>query len=250
MIYLKTLEKFNIVPNFWCSEEYWEKAEWCEYSFFDLITVKDKEGNPMLPTINIKTGTIDPSYESQYSFPFQDFGFFEWKFLDYQFIYDPIEDMNNLPGNKWKTTRKNIHKISREAEKTGYCFYEPTPPIKECEKLLEIWTCNNNVEDYFDPEILIKFVLFGNNRIFLRYKDALQAILTFDENYKYINFRYCIVNNFPGLSDYTRILFRQMMSYKNKQINDGGCLGRPGLEKYKRRLNPAKIQTIKTGIIK
>ena len=245
-LYLQALERGRLIPNFWCSEEYWEKAGWEEHFIpeMGLIIIGDEEGRVMLPPM-LSDGRVailaDGSLLPWAGIP----GLHGGSFLDFQFIYSAIRSLDDLKGGVWRTTRKNINKVQRERGNiisSGYV----TPT--EAQDILIQWTQGNGIEEYNDPEVLTKYVLDGEGRIPLFYEKTqkMAALLVYDENYKYINFRYCITDNLPGTSDYVRMLFRVFMYNKGKLINDGGALGRPGLDKYKRRLNPVQIHEIRS----
>ena len=69
------------------------------------------------------------------------------------------------------------------------------------------------------------------------------AINAWDVNWKYINYRVCMVReNEPFLDEFARWLFYTDPDIikVNKLINDGGTLGCKGLERFKDKMNPKK----------
>lgn len=264
--YLETLQKFNITPNFFCSKEYWNRAGWTEQVLMDsgrsylgttetLLTVVDADNNRMLPTICESTGEIVQSVPYWIGFPGKKClladSFQDYQFQDYQFIYDSLlfctfPRLNPLQGHKWKTVRKNIHRVQREH---GHIMLKGPNSIPNLEyeqnvqALLLQWSKPKS-NKIFDPDVMINFLLHGENRILLYIESEFVGVLVWDENWKYINFRYCLVKPYPGLSDYARVLFRNIMSQQKKLINDGGSLDNKDLFQYKKRLNPVEIQEI------
>jgi len=86
------------------------------------------------------------------------------------------------------------------------------------------------------------------------YKDGkLVAINIWDENYKYINYRYCIVDRKePFLDEFVRYLFYTdlVILKTGKLVNDGGTVGNQGLEHFKDKLNPIRKRKVHSYIIK
>ena len=83
--------------------------------------------------------------------------------------------------------------------------------------------------------------------------EKLVALNIWDENYKYVNYRFCFVDHSePFLDEFVRYLFYTdlWILSKNKLVNDGGVLGRPGLEKFKDRLHPFRKRKVYSYIKK
>jgi hypothetical protein len=244
-MYLDLLKKYGIKPNFWCSEEYWEKAGWKEVFNQYWAWVEDENKKRMLPTLSIIKNSYS-ALSNEYWADFSNtlFSLSKRELLDYEFIYEPIPNIEDLPGKKWKTTRKNIHRVQKQF---GELEIKPIEPIKDSiiENFIESYLPD---EELYDPEVMIKYLLYGKNRKLLVAKNTIMGIIVWDENFKYINFRYCVVKEDPGLSDYARILFRKYIhdNYPGKLINDGGSLDKPSLYKYKERLCPLEINKIWT----
>jgi len=77
-------------------------------------------------------------------------------------------------------------------------------------------------------------------------RDDLVGFNVWDENYKYINFRYSFGRGLPYLSEYLRWAFYtdwDVLSSR-KLVNDGGSLDSSSLHKFKERLGPVEIQKI------
>lgn len=209
--------------------------------------VEDSEGEIMLPTI-FKNGTVVPTYWAGFSNIQPDFHYKrKAELLDYEFIYEPI-DIKDMIGKQWKTTRKNIHKIQREH---GELKMDGVNSItaEMISDLVDEWAqaewMDKEKDTIQDADVMTDYLLKGQNRRTLWIGNEFVGMWVWDENWKYINFRYCILKPYPGLSDYARILFR---CKANKLINDGGSLDRDELYKYKERLNPVEINKIYTTL--
>jgi len=206
--YSEMLEQLEKEPNFFLSSEYWERAGWYDSSCDEVSFV----GAPLLE-----------------------------RFFDHQFIYEPINPDNIdefLSGKQMKSVRKQYNKYRDIL--TPFYNTQDDP-----EDLLMKWV---GERDLYDPDVFVNYVFHGDNRIFIKnQKGELVALLIWDYNYKFINFRYCLVDpDYKGLSDYCRVLFRQLMylRFPTKLINDGGSLGSPTLYTYKQKLKPLKVDLL------
>ncbi len=93
---------------------------------------------------------------------------------------------------------------------------------------------------------MVKYVLEGENRWGLFANGNLVGMNIWDENYRFINYRYCIDDGAPDLNRYLRLKFytHDIIISKGKYINDGGSLGDEGLREFKMRLNPYRVYTV------
>lgn len=171
------------------------------------------------------------------------------KFLDWEYIFNPI-DFKELSGKKWETYRKNIRKWPK---RNPNWLYTGRLNLEECFKLLGYWF-EEKADNLQDAELMIKFIE-NDDDIFkkgLYNNGKLVAINIWDENYRYINYRYCFVDHCePFLDEFVRYLFytdREIVS-KGKFINDGGTIGNPGLEKFKDKLNPFRKRKVYSYVI-
>jgi len=258
--YLGELKKRNIPPNFYCSEEYFEKAGWIEdWDEENVIIIFDSsKSHIMLPVIDLDSirflsSSFYVGFSNLNSICFKEN--IKLNFLDYEFIYDPSQFIS-LSGNKWKKARKNL-KWCRED--FGKLYVYVTYGDRDQDRLkggcfLDKWVDSIEGKELYDPEVLLKYVCFGKNRLLVENnQEEVKGIICWDENWKYVNFRYCIVNNSEGrgLSDTCRVLFyRYINSIRpGKLVNDGGSLGISSLYKYKEKLNPIEINKIYGGKI-
>ena len=266
-LYLTRLQTLNLIPNFWISQEYFEKAGIKESSWvapngthYIILTQEghimfpplDQEGighnlfNVMRSYMNIWAGLPTTKPVDWYAG-----GRFVSEFLDFNFIYDP-KDFLGMEGKRWQTFRKNVRKWPRNNPMSGYRDINP-----ECERteeqireLLINWLgAMGEDTEIHDDEVLFKYAFEGQNRkgVFNRMGE-LVGLNIWDENYKFINYRFCICRNEPFLSEYMRYRFYRdpEIQAKGKLVNDGGSLDRDELERFKRKLNPIEIYDIFT----
>lgn len=256
--YLGELKKRNINPNFYCSEEYFEKAGWIEdRDEENVIIIFDfSKSNIMLPVIDLDSiRFLSSSFYAGFcnlnSVCFKED--IKLNFLDYEFIYDPSQFLS-LSGNKWKKVRKNLKWCREDFGKLDAFYTYENYDQLEIDNFLNIWVNSMEGQKLYDPEVFLKYIFFGKNRLlFKNNKGVIKGIACWDENWKYINFRYCLVNNSEGrgLSDTCRVLFYRYINacMPGKLVNDGGSLGIPSLYKYKEKLNPIEINKIYGGKI-
>jgi len=168
--------------------------------------------------------------------------------LDHEYIFDPAE-FNRMDGGKWNTFRKNVRKWPRENPEWIYTddliAWDPLPP------LMGEWL-EDRAADTEDAELMLKMVFsahHGMGKKFMyngkqtpgnSYGD-LVGVNVWDMSYKYVNYRLCIAK--PGerfLDEFMRYQFYkdEWLWLSGKKVNDGGSLGREGLERFKDKMNP------------
>jgi hypothetical protein len=236
-----------ITPNFWCSEEYFIKSGFVGRVDNHSIKITDM-GQLVFPSINLETGELDADSHWA-SFPgMKDVG----EFLDYNFIYDP-KDFMLMEGKKWSTFRKNSRKFPRRKDEEGIKLYYTKIediPVEDMNDVLLRWLEDLGDEEIHDPDVLLSYLKTGKNKaILLDEKSNIYGINIWDENYKFINYRYCVCKKSEFISEYMRRLFYTHPDIYNsgKLVNDGGSLDKPKLFKFKNRLNPVKIYKIYSG---
>ncbi len=246
--YLKLLERHQIEPNFWCSEEYFEKAGFELNNHGSLWIIKDKE-TVVFPPIHEITGSLwYPFNGMEIWSDFNNYNPFKSNksFLDYEYIYDP-KNFLSMEGGKWQTFRKNCMKwIERRLEDPSTYYYW-TYCKGDIKSVLEEWLKSNVDRIIEDDEVLLKYVFEGDHRKVLRDRNGkVYAINIWDENYKYINYRYCICRPEPFLSEYARYLFYidPIILNSGKLVNDGWVLDRPSLKSFKDKLNPVRVREV------
>ena len=243
--YLLRMKHSGIEPNFFCSSEYFEKAEF-EEEWNDLSFWYSYEGKVMLPPI--------PNYSNFYNYTNEIWTGLEgikipggWKkeFFDYEFIYDP-KNFLSMNGSEWATFRKNVRKFPNRYKKELRYFSSELYPPRKIENLFIKWLNKDEESDVYDPEIIIRYLLNGKNRYFLvDENNELLGINVYDYNWKYLNFRFSFADpTYSFLSEYLRYCFytdKTTLSY-NKLVNDGGCLESEKLYNFKLKMNPLEIR--------
>ncbi len=252
--YLKRAEELNILPNFWMSEDYFEMAGFKEvyemnWRGVHIMVVDDEQlVFPMLPLQN-----GNPKYDANgvwccFEKPERDA-----VFLDYQYIYKPEHFFSgNTTGKKWHLWRKNLNKFYKLLNTPPECMeYKDVLPNLILDLWLK-WLKNKPEAIIHDDETMYNFIKspFTSKAALFRHNEII-GFNIWDENWKYINFRYSFSDpKIPGSSYALRHYFYVNMADKNKLINDGGCLDSKKLEFFKDKLNPVnkyKVYSYKTG---
>ena len=254
--YLKWIESHQIPPNFWMSEEYITKKElfWsCGETVKGWKETPESEEWFFPPSVS--TFLFDGMISYKHGDIFAGFALSASNcgnaiFLDYQFLYNP-KDFLEMKGHKWATFRKNSRKYPKRT--SSNLFYRdlndlsnfdwtPSELNSDIDELCMNWSERKN-HNIHDPELLVKYLYQGEHRKGLFDGDVLVGINVWDENFQFINFRYCIDDGEPFLNEYMRYLFYTdpEIQAKNKLVNDGGALDSKGLKKFKKKLNPTSI---------
>ncbi len=252
MSYLECLERWRIEPNFWMSGEYFEKAGFREERKGNVWYVRDDEGKLMFPPVHESVGLIAGCEDIWADVDgFQGEG--QKEFLDWEYIYDP-RDFLRLEGGKWRTFRKNVRRYARIH--SANLLYESwnsassklTDLSEQVEDIVVQWLQKDESRYIWDAEVMLTYVREGQNREVLwdvKSKKVL-GVNIWDENYWYVNFRYCFCCDEKYLSEYLRWCFylARCFSGNPKLVNDGGTLGSQGLERFKDKLNPIKKRRV------
>jgi len=255
-LYLDLLEKFNIEPNFWGSNEYFEKANLKIAKKDNVIQVVDPNTNQnVFPPLDMRNGNF-----------LRDFTGDVWsglvgsenalsnnnsltkKFLDYNFIYNPRSFLD-ISGGEWAVFRKNSRKFLNRNKQHQFQYINLSSEFdKGFYNIFIEWLENKNEnEEIHDDEIILKYLEAGKNRkVLIDANNEIYGINIWDENFLYVNFRYCFCKPGQFLSEYMRLLFYidPVILNKNKLVNDGGSLDNNNLYNFKMKLNPVKINKI------
>lgn len=172
----------------------------------------------------------------------------ECHFLDWEYLYDPRR-FNDMSGGQWITFRKNSRKWPRAH--TGWTYRTlPSPTYTlDIEKLVIGWLTEHE-SNAQDPDLLAQWALSPLEGVFRKIlydeNDRPVAINAWDENHRYINFRVCLCNDDPFLSEFARLLFYTdpEVQARGKLVNDGGTLGNTGLEVFKDKLLPVRKRKV------
>jgi len=249
--YLSLLEKFGVDPNFFCSELYWQ-----------VIGAEEREENGISRVLLSDWDLLPPMSEGGFaSFVngnvWSDFANVPMlggvpSFADFEYIYNPA-DFLNLSGGKWKVFRKNIHHFPRTVGAEDLLYIPYAPPSERWDSaltdLLMGWLEGFPAEEkIFDGEGLIEIAQNYPNRKVLqnRFTGDIYGLNAWDENYKYINYRLVATIKAPYLNEYMRYCFYTdpAILATKKLVNDGGCLGKANLEKFKDKLNPLRKRVV------
>ena len=248
--YLTLIEALGILPNFFISEPYLDREGivgrkkngwlWLEEDGLCLFPPVSREFNYALDPFVCK---VWADFENL----LPDETIWKMEFLDSEFIFDPKEFMT-MAGGKWETFRKNSRKWVRNYKDFGYVEPFQTESVNY---LLADWL-EDRKDTMEDAEFLVECVLDPrpgiSSKYLLDHKGNLAAINIWDENYKYINYRFCICRKEPFLDEFARLVFYQNRRIQNsgKLVNDGGCLGNFGLERFKDKMNPLKKRAVRS----
>ena len=236
-VYWIALRSSNHLPNFWMTRQYVALANLSWMDCEDLCGWVDEEDDEcwFLPPLGHRGfETHHPVFAC---FPGE--RVVNGTFLDHQYIYDAHQFLG-LEGSQWKVYRKNIKKYPGRTD--GALEYRELIPQEykdEVGVLLERWCAGKVLED---PETLVRFAFYGSWRWGLFRDGELVGLNIGDLNHLHAIFRYCIDDTTPYLNEYLRHCFYTSgWAQTFRWINDGGDLGNPGLERFKRRLNPRSV---------
>lgn len=256
MSFVGLLEKFKIIPNFWASEEYFQKAGFEQVQNGELLTVMSGDWS-MFPGLNTQTGTLVWKHDKIWSdFPGEGGpDGYEAKFLDYEYVYDP-QSFTHMDGKAWQVFRKNSRKFPRRfAGQLTYDWarnypFDPAILPQKLESLLVEWASDRDeAEEIHDDLVMEEYLLGGENRkILWDSQGAVYGVNIWDSNYFYVNFRFCFCLSEDFLSEYMRLLFYTDPDITNtgKLVNDGGVLDNPHLKAFKDKLNPLRMREVKS----
>lgn len=256
--YLSALEELGAIPNFWCSEEYFEKAGITVIESEEWVFALDGDSYllPPLPLVSPfeelpPQAKIWNGYPDQPELRWIDAKFHVSEQFDLNYVYEPGKVVSLSGGDK-KVFRKNVRKFpQRLGKELRYLPWDAAGEVLGVARLLEqvrelstTWLSSKRSADgeAYERDIIIRYVVRGDNRLVLLDEDGeVWGIDIWDENYQHINFRYSISRNEPFLNEYQRLQFYLKMNSEkpNKNVNDGGNLGDDGLAAFKERLGPS-----------
>lgn len=230
------------------SDEYFQKALWSQdIDDKGVIRIVDDEGFQMLPAITSNGTLVRGECWSDFD------GFtnppeeYNKEFLDYEYLYD-TKAFQEMKGGEWAVFRKNSRKwANRIGLEWEYRDIPKGYSTDKLEVLLVNWLQNNPDSVIQDSSVLLSYVQDGKNRKGLFTSDGeLHALNIWDSNWRYVNFRFCICNPEPFLSEFARLLFYQDMfdKYGSCIVCDGGCLDRISLKQFKDHLNPIAVRRV------
>jgi len=254
-LFLKRIEELGWRPSFYCSRAYLEAVQ----PAVDIINgwlILTDEGVCMFPPVPMTTSVL---YEGDFS-RWPDFIWsdmegcimpdnYQKEKLDFQYLYDP-DDFTTLEGKKWAIFRKNSKKWERRHKSNLMIVPWSDIDPEEMAVFIGEWL-ESKADDFQDADIMLKYLFQSNSKevhafCILDNNENIKAILAYDINWTYVNFRYCMTK--PGedfLAEAIRLLFYKELMFGNDMlVNDGGVVDNPQLEWFKDRLNPVEKKTV------
>jgi hypothetical protein len=253
--YLELLKIYNIVPNFYCSQEYLDKSGVEEITIENYIFLQQDDWiiSPPINALNGELLGVPKDWAPKIWIDFQYWRppvGYEPTFLDWEYIYNP-KDFLDLSGGNWRVFRKNIRKfpgrygkaplsyvnIFEVARKRGERFVKDS--LKNL--LLEWLSDQGKDEEIHDDDVIVEYLFNGENRKVLIDKDyMILGVNIWDQNHQFINFRYSFSQSHKFLNEYIRYVFYTdpTIIHHNKLVNDGGTLDNNNIESFKDKLCP------------
>ncbi len=260
--WMNRLASLDIHPNFYCSLAYLTASGAQCYLTPDgdwAYVVDADDGDPvcMFPPVpaNDRVAAEVPRDQWPALFGFIWSGFngypapegYETELLDYQYIYDQ-RSVAAAEGAAYATHRKNARKWPN---RTGHRL-EAIAAVRLAQPVIQelcgVWL-EERGGDVEDVPNMLRYLLTpppgGIVRALVDPYGYPRAIIAYDMNHRYINFRYCITRpGEPFLEDYVRSLFYASPAVQaqagTRLVNDGGMVDSPGLAQFKERLCPVE----------
>jgi len=236
--YFQAIANSGLLPNFWCSDTYWDAADWTCHKFGATVWVQDSDGVLMLPPMTPLFGInrkmcIEPIWSS---LPGMEIGRGTNDFLDWNYYYNPGR-IAQADGPEFSTFRKNRKKWPDRHQ--DWRWGDEKPDVG----LVIRWA---GERDYIhSAEILEWYLKNAPHHICLYYKRQMVAWMAWDYNPMTVNFRWLIVDpEHAFLDEYCRAWFYEQHKNSARLVNDGGTLGSKSLEFFKDRLCPLKKEPI------
>jgi hypothetical protein len=249
-LYLKIMEEVGLSPNFWCSKDYLKLIGAKQVQKNGWVWIED-DSMCLFPPLytyspdTFKTLGISSIWSDFNGMHKNKVGSFT--FLDYEFIYDP-KDFHILSGRKWAKFRKNSRKWQNRAKvPVEYVKVKDERFNDGITEILSDWLdVKGRGGEIHDGEALVDAALTYPNRavLYTESMDKVWGLNIWDENYKYVNYRWVIAEiDEEYLDEYMRLWFYKTLP-GDKLVNDGGCLDNQNLYRFKKSLNPVEINSI------
>ena len=257
------LIRLNLQPhNFWCSEEFFDKADWIVATVYDEVTntvrVLGDDGGTLFPPITpqgrfLMTGEFEVWADIQgvYPAPWAVDKYFKME-LDREYLYNPVH-FQDLRGKSWAVFRKNIAKWKDWPFTYTNISHVPYNAGQSQALQLLVYWLRGHQKDAEDAGTLAAFVRSGEHRkALVNSEGKILGVNVWDYGPTFINYRVCIAYPMPYLQEYLRWLFYTDPEIKDsgKLVNDGGDLGQGGLRRFKEKLNPVQVRTVHSWRLK
>jgi hypothetical protein len=156
-----------------------------------------------------------------------------------------------MEGGDWAVFRKNCRKFPKRFPDFKFTYSTPEDyPFEDLNgwlyEIFQNWLFAKD-EEVKDDEVAEAYLTQGRNRKILWDPDGfIWGVNIWDENWEYINFRFCFCRPGDYLSEYMRWLFYTdpLILDKKKLMNDGGALDNLNLKSFKDKLNPLFVRDV------
>lgn len=240
----------NVEPNFYLSESYLYAVQAKCYEYQEWMWLEADEWI-LFPPVSTSSPIHFPLPNRIWS------DFYGWKdntltpeFLDWEYLFDPLH-FNHMEGGRWETYRKNIRKWPRA--NPDWTYGSKSVPVDDLANLFADWL-EKKMGVAEDAPLLADYLLGEIPGVYHKglFKNGiLMAVNAWDENWKYINFRICIIRpEEPYLDEFARFQFYTdpYIQQLNKIVNDGGTVNSLGLERFKDKMNPIRKRKVYSWI--
>jgi hypothetical protein len=242
------MENYRVLPNFWATEDYLLSCGAEEFIKDGLLWV-EADGVCLFPPLVVSKAVFLSKVDREIWSDFLGTHLVgESDKLDLEYIYKP-SNFFSLSGKNWTVFRKNIRKWPRINPGWTYREIQEDNDTDQVRNLLIKWLdSRDRDEDIHDDEVMFDYIMNGNNRKGLwDTEGVLVGLNVWDFSWLYTHYRYCICLPIPFLSEFLRLLFFQQDATRMKRlVNDGGVLDEVGLERFKDKLNPIEVRTVKS----
>jgi hypothetical protein len=251
----------EVSPNFFVSREWFAANGWRAVKNHNTFSLLDEDGVKCLPSVMLRDWDVRvvEGEEVWAGFPGLNQPDGSTR-LDCQFIYDPKEFRQEVwqaniklgvPNKSSRIFRKNVrHFLTHHPN----CVYVPAGKPDEWLHLFGEWL--ETQEDYEGIDPTLRYLEDNNSggrwALFDKDTQTLVGVNIFDQNRRYINFRYCLVNPaspYQYASEIMRWHLHNQVACSGKYVNDGGDLGREELHRFKQKLGPDKVEEVPTWVI-
>jgi hypothetical protein len=256
--YLNRIKIAGNTPNFYCSIPYLKASKFTMRLIHGYVYVLDDGIHvfPPIPNQSVykpRKGSPEPILLQP---PFIWSTFIESvvpegyrkELLDMQYIFNQHSFLH-MWGGEWAVFRKNCRKWSLRSGHTLHLDIV-NGLTRASRRILGEWL-ESKEDEVQDAEVMVEYLTNpteGTTIGILRDEHGTEwGILAWDDNWEYINFRYCIVAvGQPYLTEAAKLMFylQDIIQFDPRLVNDGGVVDSAGLRDFKDRMNPTLRQSI------